>query len=74
MEDRTENCGSWLPKDKKDNMWHGMGKFCGLWPPAFPRSQENRDSEKNVKKIKKKFMFSNLRMFSSQFNPSQLII
>ena len=31
-------CGSWLPKDKKDNMWHGRGKFCGLWPPAIPSS------------------------------------
>ena len=26
----------WLPKDKKTNMWHGRGKCCGLWPPAFP--------------------------------------
>ena len=25
----------WLPEDKKDNMWHGRGKCCGLCHPAF---------------------------------------
>ena len=22
----------------KDNVWHGRGKCCGIWPLAFPRS------------------------------------
>ena len=30
--------GSWLPEDKKANMWHGRGNSGGSWPPAFPRS------------------------------------
>ena len=30
--------GSWLPKEKKANMWHERGNSGGSWPPAFPRS------------------------------------
>ena len=29
---------SWLPEEKKANMWHGRGNSGGSWPPAFPRS------------------------------------
>jgi len=37
MEDRTV---AWLlaAGRQKPNMWQGRGKFCGLWPPASPRS------------------------------------
>ena len=30
--------GSWLPEEKKANMWPGRGNSGGSWPPAFPRS------------------------------------
>ena len=30
--------GSWLPEEKKANMWPGKGNSGGSWPPAFPRS------------------------------------
>ena len=30
--------GSWLPEEKKANMWPRTGKSGGSWPPAFPRS------------------------------------
>jgi len=30
--------GSWLPEEKKANMWHGRGNSSGPWPPAFPSS------------------------------------
>ena len=30
--------GSWLPEEKKANMWHRRGNSGGSWPPAFPRS------------------------------------
>ena len=26
---------SWLPEDKKDNMWHGRGKCCDSWPVQY---------------------------------------
>ena len=29
---------SWLPEDKKANLWHGRGNGCGSWSLAFPRS------------------------------------
>jgi len=33
--------GSWLPEEKKANMWHGRGNSGGSWPLAFLRlSQE----------------------------------
>ena len=32
--------GSWLPEEKKANMWHGRGNSGGSWPPAFPRSSD----------------------------------
>ena len=35
---RPYDYGSWLPEDKKDNVWLGRGKCCGLEPPAFPHS------------------------------------
>ena len=35
---RSYGCGSWLPEDKKDNMWHESEKCSGLWPHTFPRS------------------------------------
>ena len=34
---RSYGSGSRLPKD---NMRHGKGKCCRLWPPAFPRSSD----------------------------------
>ena len=30
--------GSWLPEEKKANMWHGRGKSGASWPRAFPGS------------------------------------
>ena len=30
--------GSWLPEEKKANMWPGRGNSGGSWPPAFHRS------------------------------------
>ena len=30
--------GSWLPKEKKANMWPERRNSGGSWPPAFPRS------------------------------------
>ena len=35
---RGNSGGSWLPEEKKANMWHGRGNGSGSWPPAFPRS------------------------------------
>ena len=32
---RPYSCGSWLPEDRKDNMWHGREKCCDLWPPVY---------------------------------------
>ena len=34
--------GSWLPKEKKANMWPERGNSGGSWPPAFPRSSEKQ--------------------------------
>jgi len=46
---RGNSGGSWLPEEKKANMWHervnsggswrhGRGNCGGSWPPVFPRS------------------------------------
>ena len=35
---RGNSGGSWLPEEKKANMWPGRGNSGGSWPPAFPRS------------------------------------
>ena len=34
---RGNSGGSWLPEEKKANMWHRRGNSGGSWPPAFPR-------------------------------------
>ena len=36
--ERGYSSGSWLPEEKKANMWPGRGNSGGSWPPAFPRS------------------------------------
>jgi len=33
--------GSWLPEEKKANIWHGRGNSGGSWPPAFPLDEGN---------------------------------
>ena len=38
---RGNSGGSWLPEEKKANMWHGRGTSGGSWPPALPRSLES---------------------------------
>jgi len=39
---RRGNCGgSFLPEEKKANMWHRRGYNGGSRPPAFPRSSES---------------------------------
>jgi len=35
---RGNSGGSWLPEEKKGNMWYGRGNSGGSWPPAFPCS------------------------------------
>ena len=35
---RGNSGGSWLPEDKKANMWPERGNSGGSLPPAFPRS------------------------------------
>ena len=35
---RGNSGGSWLPEEKKANMWSGRVKSGGSCPPAFPRS------------------------------------
>ena len=32
---------SWLPEEKKANMWYGRRNSGGSWPPAFPRSWDS---------------------------------
>ena len=38
---RGNSGGSWLPEEKKANMWHGRGNSGGSWLPAFPRSSRS---------------------------------
>ena len=35
---RGNSGGSWLPEERKANMWHWRGISGASWPPAFPRS------------------------------------
>ena len=36
--ERGNSGGSWLPENKKANMWHRRGNSGGAWPPAYPCS------------------------------------
>ena len=38
--------GSWLPKEKKANMWPERRNSGGSWPPAFPRLPSKLVSKK----------------------------
>ena len=38
---QKSSCGSWLPEEKKANMWHGRDNSGGSWPPPFPREGGN---------------------------------
>jgi len=33
---RGNSGGSWLPEERKANMWHGRENSAGSWLPAFP--------------------------------------
>ena len=35
---RGNSGGSWLPEEKKANMWDGRENSGGSWPPAIPSS------------------------------------
>ena len=39
---RPNGQGLRLPEDKKADLWHGRGKWCGLWPPSFPALVTNK--------------------------------
>ena len=49
--------GSWLPEEKKANMWQGRRNSGGSWPPAFPNSSY-KDNE--WRKIWAKYFLNNL--------------
>ena len=56
---RGNSGGSWLPEEKKANVWHGRGNSGGSWPPAFPRSlcKANRTVRQMNDPLLRKFMY-----------------
>ena len=43
---RGNSGGSWLPEEKKANMWPDRGNSGGSWPLPFPTPQTSYNLEK----------------------------